>query len=133
VSLDHLTALSIVRTLSGRPRYPRHAEGEANMANTLMECCLNEAYARAVVAEFQENFPTPAEVRTQAANIAHKFGGGKTTVCDECSGSGWVSRTRIMKGCEYSYADKCVCRQPVNGKSAGPPIEFPRTRTKTGT
>jgi hypothetical protein len=110
----------------------RRAEGEADMAYTLMECCVSGAHARAVVAEFQEDFPTPGEVRTQAANISEKFGGSQKPVCPECTGFGWVIRTRIVKGREYSGAAECVCRRPVNGKSAAPPIEFPGTRTKTG-
>ena len=92
MNLDQLTALSIVRILSGRPRYPRRAEGEADMANTLMECCVSEAHARAVVAEFQDVFPTPGEVRSQAANLRDRFD-SKRPACPECQGSGFVSRT----------------------------------------
>jgi hypothetical protein len=55
------------------------------MAYTLIECCVSEAHARAVVAEFQDGFPTPGEVRTQATNLKSKFGEKKPTeVCEHC-------------------------------------------------
>jgi hypothetical protein len=125
VSLDQLTALSIVRVWSGRPRYPRRAEGEADMANTLIECCVSEAHARAVVAEFQDVFPTPGEVRNQAANLREQFE-PKKSVCPECEGSGFVSRT--IRG--QDYATPCACRRRNFVKPAQPAIEFPGTKLK---
>jgi hypothetical protein len=128
VSLDQLTALSIVRNLSGRPRYPRRAEGEADMANTLMESCVNEEHARATIAEFQDAFPTPGEVRSQAARTRDKFE-LKRPVCPKCEGSGWEVVT-LKNG--DTAARPCVCRRPAAVRPAQPPIEFPRRKNTTG-
>jgi hypothetical protein len=129
LSLEPVTALSILRTLHARSGYPRKAEGEADMANALMECCVNEAHARAVVAEFRGNFPTRDELSNQAANLSDKFK-EKKAVCEQCQGSGWVIRKKTVNGQEIEGAARCVCRQPSQqpaAKPASPPIEFNRS------
>jgi hypothetical protein len=57
--------------------------------NTLVECCISEAHARAVFAEFQDEFPTVGELRSQAARLRDRFE-VKKPVCAECQGSGWA-------------------------------------------
>ena len=63
------------------------------MANTLMECCLSEAHARAVIAEFSDAFPTPGDVRGVAYNTRNKFQKQMKEVWPALQGSGFVSKT----------------------------------------
>lgn len=70
-------ALSFIRTLSGAPGYPFHAEGEGRAAQVLRECTLSVSHARAVVDEFETDFPTLEQIRSVAFRLRENFGGKK--------------------------------------------------------
>lgn len=71
--LTEVVAQSLIRTLAGAPGYPFHVEGEARVAHVLMECALSVEHARAVVEEFEADFPTMEQIRSVAYRLRSKF------------------------------------------------------------
>jgi hypothetical protein len=67
------TAIALVRTLSGAPGYPFHPEGESRVAHVLMECSISVEHARAVVEEFESDFPTMEQIRNTAYRLRSNF------------------------------------------------------------
>lgn len=66
-------ALTLVRMLAGAPGYPFHPEGEIRTANVLAECSVSVDHARAVMEEFDAEFPTLEQIRNVAYRLREKF------------------------------------------------------------
>jgi hypothetical protein len=60
-------------------------------------------HARAVVSEFQDAFPTPGEVSSQAANLRDRFA-SKMPVSPECQASGFISRGKAKTTLRRAFA-----------------------------
>ena len=67
------TAVALIRMLSGSPGYPFHAEGEARMAEVLMECTVSMDHARKVIDEFDADFPTIEQLRNTTFRLKEQF------------------------------------------------------------
>jgi len=71
VTLD--VALAFIRGLSGAPGYPFHEEGEARAASILRDCSISVEHARAIMEEFEADFPTIQQIRATAYRLRPKF------------------------------------------------------------
>ena len=71
--LTEPVAKSLIRTLSSAPGYPFHPEGEARVAHVLMECSISVEHARAIVEEFEGDFPTMEQIRSTGFRLRAKF------------------------------------------------------------
>lgn len=70
ISVDK--ALSCIRSLDGSPGYPFHHEAEVRMAEVLSHEAESEAHAEAIIAEFDNGFPTAAQIKAAAKDLAEK-------------------------------------------------------------
>ena len=66
-------ATALIRGLSGSPGYPFHAEGESRAAAVLMDCSISVEHARAIIEEFEADFPSLEQLRSTAYRLRVKF------------------------------------------------------------
>jgi len=76
-------AISIIRALSGAPGYPFHVEGESQAAHVLTHCCISVSHARAVINEFDTDFPTLEQLRGVAFRLRPQFDPHARAIEDE--------------------------------------------------
>ena len=72
-ALTQPVAVALIRGLSGSPGYPFHAEGEARAAAVLAESVVSVEHARAVVEEFEADFPSLEQIRSAAYRLKPEF------------------------------------------------------------